>query len=244
MIRGRFLLAALPLLLASCGGGAAAITVSLQVGTPDPWAGVTTVRLEASGPSMQTISAEAARSSGKVIELPPIPFGPARVIVVEGLDSQRNAVSRGQSAPFEVSETAPDTITFAFTRCAQVYRDEDGDGYGLTTSARAGCGQTGWVAKGGDCDDKDSNAHPGQTQFFTSPTKGTGGWDYDCSGTTEQEFRDSLPACDTLKLVDCKGEGWQGSIPTCGQQGQLNTCQKASPNCGFGTAESKVQGCR
>ena len=233
------LLSALPLLVAGCGGGGAAITVSLQPGSPDPWAGVVTVRLEADGPSMDPIRAEAARTAGE-LDLPPVPFGSGRTILVEGLDAQRFVISSGQSAPFEVSASGPSQVSVPFSRCGQVYRDGDGDGYGGPASARTGCSQTGWVGQGGDCDDTDASAHPGQKQFFTVPTKGTSNYDYDCDGNVTQQ---NPGTCTATKPQDCKGDGWLGTVPACGDEGQLGSCAWQA-GCSVSRPQTATQACR
>ncbi|HSZ82567.1 MAG TPA: hypothetical protein VLA14_09800 [Polyangia bacterium] len=81
--------------------------------------------------------------------------------------------------------------------CQVFYRDADGDGYGNASgtiaagTAAAGCmgmtPPTGFVADNTDCDDGDANAHPGQTAFFATASKGIGTFDYNCDNASEKE---------------------------------------------------------
>jgi hypothetical protein len=76
--------------------------------------------------------------------------------------------------------------------CQVFYPDTDGDGYGDRTAtyaahtAKAACTgapPAGFVADNTDCDDGDSNVHPGQTTFFPTKSRaGAGTFDYDCDG--------------------------------------------------------------
>jgi hypothetical protein len=234
----------LPLLLtglSACSDGAP-IVVTLQTGTPDPLEGVVTVRLEASGPApMEPVRSEAPRASGEV-QLPPIPFGPGRRILVEGLDAGRVVISRGESAPFEVTASGPDRVTVPFARCTlELRRDEDGDGFGVGAS-RTGCAQPGWATGSDDCDDKNPDAYPGQKQFFARPRTGAGGFDFNCDGNEETESAATLlPDCPSAK--PCQGEGWSGVIARCGESAQYGVCEKVGPDC-VAKVAAKVQSCR
>lgn len=237
-------LALLPWLvtLAACGDGAE-IVVYLEKGNPDPFQGVSTVRLEAAGPDMQTLRAEASLSSGEV-RLPPIPFGTGRHILVEGLDAERFVISRGESALFDVSASGPDRVTVRFAGCGQdLFRDDDGDSYGAAGPARVGCAQPGWAPRGDDCDDTEADAHPGQSEYFTRPGKGSGRFDFNCDGREEQQSTSALPDC-AAAGASCKAEqGWAGAVPGCGEQGQLGSCAKQGGTCAP-TTEPQVQACR
>jgi hypothetical protein len=59
--------------------------------------------------------------------------------------------------------------------------DYDGDHYGTSASIQR-CGTTvpsGYADKSGDCCDSDTNAHPGQTSYFTT-ADACGSFDYNC----------------------------------------------------------------
>lgn len=224
----------------ACNGGPP-ISVALELSTPDALQGVSLVRLEVSGPGMQTMSAEVQRSASE-IRLPPVPFGLERRILVQGLDSDRFVVSRGESTPFEVSANGPDRVTVPFARCGQnLSRDEDGDDFGASGPARVGCLQAGWTVRGSDCDDRDAEAHPGQSAFFDRPSQGTASYDFNCDGREEPQVLDLLPDCSSAG--PCKGEGWVGRVPACGEAGEFGSCEKKVPDC-VATTQQRIQSCR
>jgi hypothetical protein len=69
-----------------------------------------------------------------------------------------------------------------------VYLDSDGDGYGVASrlETMTGCSQlTGYSARAGDCDDHDSNVHPGATEVCN-------GRDDNCDGRVDELVR---PVC-------------------------------------------------
>ncbi len=85
------------------------------------------------------------------------------------------------------------------------YQDDDGDGYGRTTTAQAGCtGAPGTVPLGGDCDDTDPAIHPGAAESCD-------GVDRDCDGLTDHDDPDS-PA--PTGFLDEDLDGWGGPIAT------------------------------
>ncbi len=52
--------------------------------------------------------------------------------------------------------------TGACTEPTVVYRDDDGDGWGIDDETMMACGEpAGWSAQSGDCDDGDADVHPG-----------------------------------------------------------------------------------
>ena len=59
------------------------------------------------------------------------------------------------------------------------YADDDGDGYGdSTTSTRSCSAPSGYISTSGDCDDLNASAHPGGSEVCD-------GADNDCDGTTD-----------------------------------------------------------
>jgi hypothetical protein len=130
--------------------------------------------------------------------------------------------------------------------CARTvyYLDSDGDGYGDPTRKQEACLQpAGHVTNSLDCNDLDPAAHPGQTAFFSVPSKGTTSFDYDCD-TVEQMQDPSLVSCVSAGM-NCQGSGWVDAIPACGQPGTFATCTKPAgrrPGCGQATS-SKSQSC-
>jgi hypothetical protein len=80
------------------------------------------------------------------------------------------------------------------------YRDDDGDGYGLLTSATPFCERPdGYTDIVGDCDDTRDGVHPGVDNEDCLTF-----WDDDCSGTTNDVDAD---AC-TVFYADVDGDGF------------------------------------
>jgi len=75
-----------------------------------------------------------------------------------------------------------------FSIPATVYQDSDGDGYGnpLVSLEIYDCPGTGWSLNSLDCDDTDSDIHPGATENCSD------GVDNDCDGLTDSEDPDCL----------------------------------------------------
>ncbi len=125
------------------------------------------------------------------------------------------------------------------------YRDGDKDGYGNPAAPFSACAQpTGYVADDTDCDDLDPSAHPGQANYFATPTKGTLDYDYNCDKAQEPQFG-PFSAC-TLQGGSCQGTGWLAPVPACGQSGQKVNCTKRSgrnPGCDQNVAKG-IQACR
>ena len=233
-------------LTSACPGDVTYIEVELQVddSLPNPFQWVKTIRLEATGPEMSPINAEAPVNE-RELWLPPIPLGPGRMIAVDGLDADRVAISHGQTPqPFDVTATEPPKVTIPFRRCVDTiqYKDYDRDGHGNSTAGKTVCvvQQEGYVSNKDDCDDGDSRAHPGQTSYFDTPSAGTQSFDYNCDGKREQQFT-ALAAC-VKSGGDCTGDGWETAVPDCGQDGSFVACKPGS--CTAEPATTKKQACR
>jgi hypothetical protein len=193
---------------------------------------------------MSPVEAEAPLTSSRLV-LEPIPLGPDRVITVEGKDRDSVIVARGQSDPFDLSADSPDTVKVPFSSCSTtLYRDVDGDTYGDAALTKTACDGTisGYVDKKGDCDDSDADAHPGQTEFFDRPTKGTQSYDFDCDGQETKEYPD-LEAC-KKEPPNCVGEGWENTVPGCGQEGTYVPCEKGGCGPDLQNKTKKTQRCR
>ena len=77
------------------------------------------------------------------------------------------------------------------------YRDDDGDGYGLSTSSTTSATQpTGYVSDSTDCDDASAAINPVATETCD-------GFDNDCDGTSDEEFTTGLLYLD----LDADGYG-------------------------------------
>jgi hypothetical protein len=138
------------------------------------------------------------------------------------------------------------------------YRDEDNDGYGLSTSAMSTCGAcpSGFTnnATGFDCVDTDARVHPGQTAYDATPavSGGTATWDFDCDGVTDLQITNTSTATDNTACgrgigAPC-GPVWLGTStpPGCGALGSLLVCALSSTGtCGArGSATPTRQACR
>jgi hypothetical protein len=110
--------------------------------------------------------------------------------------------------------------------------DADHDGH----EAEGTCG-------GDDCDDTDANVFAKQTEYFKTRQENVG-FDYNCDGKLEQE--QSAPViCMGVNLTNCPtGEGFLGSLPSCGETGRWGTCLKGTLTCSEQVSdEAKVMRC-
>jgi len=145
-----------------------------------------------------------------------------------------------------VGEGAPAGNDGAEAGCTMqtFYRDADSDGHGDDGQTTQACNApAGFTGSAGDCDDQDPEAHPGQKKFFTTPSRGTASFDYDCDGV-EERLHSALVSC-VVSGNKCQGDGWAGSdVPACGQAGPMVTCvKKRSQGCWQSSSEV-VQSCR
>ena len=170
-----------------------------------------------------------------------------------------------------VQPLAPDANCQSGQTCIQWYPDCDQDGYGNpsgpavnscsspTGAPACPAGFTGvYVASNTDCCDRDMNAHPTQTAYFTTPdacgstTQTAAPYDYNCNGTDEQQSdgpTDCIPNPFTCTLVgttcegptlpaDCKGNSENYNVAACGVTSSFTVegCTNAGPGCTtFGT---------
>jgi hypothetical protein len=73
-----------------------------------------------------------------------------------------------------------------------------------------------------DCCDTNANAKNGQPLYFTSGMSGAcSGYDYNCNGSAERQYPGS-GSCSGFILCSTT-EGWDGSVPACGQPGSYIT---------------------
>jgi hypothetical protein len=121
------------------------------------------------------------------------------------------------------------------------YLDADGDGFGDDKTVVVSCtAPKGYVQKGGDCFDKNIDAHPGQQLFFTKD-RGDGSFDYDCDQASAIELKTQEPQYCLCSQFGCSTSGgWIKTVPSCGEAGEWNTSET---QCQF-TPEKRIQGCR
>lgn len=115
--------------------------------------------------------------------------------------------------------------------CLSQYLDTDGDGFGDdATPVACLCTQASGTSDiGGDCDDADFDAKPGQTLYSVYPTN-SGGYDYNCNGVIEKE---TLVASCTYNGSSCDYvPGFVNSLPACGGFGTNSTgCEQVGTTC-------------
>jgi len=127
------------------------------------------------------------------------------------------------------------------------YRDADNDGWGDSGNQKTLCAATGsWdTTTGGDCCDSDSNAKPGQNEWYAS-TNNCGGWDYNCNNNTDYQYNKSNVECNGGGFSGCSVSeaGWDGGRPGCGSSAKwLKDCNWSFFSCNKKT-EDRQQKCR
>jgi hypothetical protein len=122
------------------------------------------------------------------------------------------------------------------------YADADRDGHGDPFDFVDACtAPAGRVAADTDCDDGDTDAHPGQIDWFDEPRDG-GGFDYDCDGVDAEVSTAGLADC-----LDCIAptDGWLGTAPPCGMEGTRLLCDWfAGSGCAERERVREVMRCR
>lgn len=98
------------------------------------------------------------------------------------------------------------------------FLDDDGDGYGGTTTSKACVAPSpgSWVTTGGDCDDSNSTVNPGQAAYFDVGYMPTGGtrvsFDYNCDGQEIESGSAAKASCGVVSLT-CVGSGYLEATP-------------------------------
>lgn len=145
-------------------------------------------------------------------------FGEATVGMRIDCDDTRANIHPG------AAEIVGDEIDESCDGAELCFTDQDLDGFrgnDIIASSDSDCadpGEAGLAGAGGDCDDLDSRAHPGQAAFFTTPTS-RGIFDFDCDGVAMPQFSSLLTSCPV-----CGASGWLSSIPPCGASAQWAVC--------------------
>ena len=137
--------------------------------------------------------------------------------------------------------------------------DRDGDGWAgteavMTAPNCAACpaGTAPVRSVGADCwDVPDSfgpRVNPAQTGFFPFPfcdaadPRCSQGFDWNCDGTVERQLEREVD-CDSLRVRGCRGDGWQGGVPDCGDAAPFVTCEPRVLFCGS-SRDTATQSCR
>ena len=130
------------------------------------------------------------------------------------------------------------------------YKDEDGDGVGVSNISQTACTcAAGWASKNGDCDDDNADVFPGQTAYFTKPYTSPLGdsWDYNCNFVPEPKYA-SVGYC-YKSGSSCKWQaGWAINTglepPLCGvTKNWITACTMTSGYC-TPTVAPYTQACR
>jgi hypothetical protein len=99
--------------------------------------------------------------------------------------------------------------------------DCDGDHYKNDASCPNDAGQN--YLPGIDCDDLSKDINPG-AGFNTASTWNSPHmppFDWNCDSNAEKELTTTFSGC---VAITCSGEGWNASVPSCGQSSDYRTC--------------------
>jgi len=123
------------------------------------------------------------------------------------------------------------------------YRDVDGDTFGDSTAQKAACARpAGYAERGGDCDDGDPAAYPGQPAFFVQPSKTKKTYDYNCDQVDEMEYSKTYNC--RMEGGACVGSGWLVLVPGCGQIMAFVACTDQGGVCAANVPLPGSQPCR
>lgn len=147
------------------------------------------------------------------------------------------------------------------------YRDRDGDGFGDEETTMSACAcPAGWVQRSDlfDCGDREAEAFPGQTEYFTTaycPGNGVsmvcargpagellgGSYDYNCDGRETDRYpyiTGCTLASDSMCYPSPRACGLDGCPNSCGESvNVVNRCVKSGSTCSAVTTP-EVQPCR
>jgi hypothetical protein len=137
----------------------------------------------------------------------------------DAADPDASGGSGGASdAGADATDANVDPVEASTDGCARpavYYEDKDRDRYGSTARFVSACAAPpgNWALNATDCQDNDSRVHPNQAAYFAKPYRtanGASSFDYDCSGTEEEDpAQDKAPeSCGLLSFALCGGEGY------------------------------------
>lgn len=104
--------------------------------------------------------------------------------------------------------------------CLTAYQDFDNDGYTVSNpvyfcnTSTLSYGYKSSPSTTTDCYDQNANAHPDQTQYFTSQ-RGDGSFDYDCSGTVSPQYSNIGANCGGYQVTTNSNCTFTNSTYTC-----------------------------
>lgn len=123
------------------------------------------------------------------------------------------------------------------------YKDDDGDGFGVESSATSACTCSelpggSWVTSPTmrfDCNDVPglggASVHPNVTLYSSESYCVPNGascafsWDWNCNGVEEKRWNGTRCECPEPGMISLRSGGWVGSNPACGQTGTWQECQ-------------------
>jgi hypothetical protein len=151
----------------------------------------------------------------------------------DGMTTQDSTAS-DSTAPIDSPSEAPVDAPHDVAAEGPPECDKDNDGYLAQGSP----------CMGTDCCDTDPNAHPGQTQFFTTADS-CGSFNYHCGASVITEYLTNI-TCSGNGVVGCAGgPGFTGN-PACGTSAPFSYCM--SPGglaaCVPTSSMMGAQGCR
>jgi hypothetical protein len=133
------------------------------------------------------------------------------------------------------SRSPADALDYAFEAAADASAcDQDEDGYQAI----------GGMCGGGDCDDQDKRAYPGEPNYLTALPRATTMYgDWNCNHIVEKEFAINVD-CTTSILRCGTTNGFTGD-PPCGTYGTFVQCVTMNLGlCGVGATSMQLQACK
>ncbi|XXX73428.1 hypothetical protein WMF30_37885 [Sorangium sp. So ce134] len=125
--------------------------------------------------------------------------------------SSASSTSASSGSGGAATSSASSTSASSSSGGGTVDCDADDDGYRSTE-----------CAGGNDCNDDNPLVHPGQpSTFYDTPISPGGGFDYDCSGAEEREFR--AVNCSGLLTCAVASNVFLADVP-CGARGPFGSC--------------------